>query len=169
VADASRLDDLRRRVQKDPASLAFAQLAEECRRAGQLEEAIDVARAGLAIHPAYLSVRVTLGRALFALNRLEDAERELQAVVARAPENLAAVRGLAEVLNRRGATAEALVHYRAALSLAPGDSALEETVNELTPQYDPMIESRRQRAARTITALTRWLEAVHGSRSDRRA
>ena len=31
-----RLEDLRRRVQQDPSSIAFAQLAEEYRRAGQL-------------------------------------------------------------------------------------------------------------------------------------
>ena len=59
-----RIEDLRRRVQKDPASIAFAQLAEEYRRAGQYQEAVEVCRAGLAIHPGYLSARVTLGRAL---------------------------------------------------------------------------------------------------------
>ena len=36
MAENSRIDDLRRRVQKDPASIAFAQLAEECRRAGRI-------------------------------------------------------------------------------------------------------------------------------------
>jgi len=57
MADSQRIEDLRRRVQKDPASIAFAQLAEECRRAGQHQESVDVCRAGLAIHPAYLSAR----------------------------------------------------------------------------------------------------------------
>ncbi len=47
MADESRIDDLRRRVQKDPASIAFAQLAEECRRAGRFDEAVEVCRAGL--------------------------------------------------------------------------------------------------------------------------
>ena len=51
MADTQRIDDLRRRVQKDPASIAFAQLAEECRRAEQYEESVEVCRAGLAIHP----------------------------------------------------------------------------------------------------------------------
>ena len=60
MADSPRIEDLRRRIQKDPASIAFAQLAEEYRRAGQYAEAIDVCRAGLALHPGYLSARVTL-------------------------------------------------------------------------------------------------------------
>src|SRR6185312_7997069 len=108
MADSQRIDDLRRRVQKDPASIAFAQLAEECRRAGMHEEAVEVCRAGLDIHPAYLSARVTLGRALIELNLLDDGQTELELVLKSAPENLAAIRGLAEIHNRRGAFPEAL-------------------------------------------------------------
>ena len=62
MAESSRIDELRRRVQKDPASLAFAQLAEEYRRAGQFAEAVQICQTGLAIHPGYLSARVTLGK-----------------------------------------------------------------------------------------------------------
>ena len=68
-----RIDELRRRVQSDPASIAFAQLAEEYRRAGQFDEAVAVCRTGLARHPGYLSARVTLGRALLELGELGDA------------------------------------------------------------------------------------------------
>ena len=38
MADSQRIDDLRRRVPKDPASIAFAQLAEELRRAGRVPD-----------------------------------------------------------------------------------------------------------------------------------
>ena len=134
MVDNTRIEDLRRRVQKDPASIAFAQLAEEYRRAGQHAEAIEVCRAGLAIHPGYLSARVTLGRALIELRQDDDAQRELELVVKGAPENLAAIRGLAEIHHRRGALAEALAQYRTALSLARNDPDLEETVSDLTRQ-----------------------------------
>ena len=87
MADHSpRIDDLRRRVLRDPASIAFAQLAEEYRRAGALEEAVEVCRAGLARHAGYLSARVTLGRALLELGQLDAALEELNAVLAGAPE-----------------------------------------------------------------------------------
>jgi tetratricopeptide (TPR) repeat protein len=101
VPDQSRIEDLRRRVLKDPASIAFAQLAEEHRRAGQYEEAVDVASAGLAHHPAYLSARVTLGRALLELGRLDEAAAEFEYVVRSAPDNLTAVRQLADIHHRR--------------------------------------------------------------------
>jgi hypothetical protein len=54
MADSRRIDDLRRRVQKDPASIAFAQLAEEYRRAGQLPDAVATCKAGLADKEAIL-------------------------------------------------------------------------------------------------------------------
>ena len=41
MADTTRIDELRRRLQKDPASIAFAQLAEEYRRAGRYQDAVD--------------------------------------------------------------------------------------------------------------------------------
>jgi len=137
MADNPRIEDLRRRVQKDPASIAFAQLAEEYRRAGQHQEAVSVCRAGLAIHPGYLSARVTLGRALLELNELEAARGEFETVLKGAPENLAAIRGLAEVLHRRGALAEALAQYKTALGLARNDPDLEQTVADLTRQLAP--------------------------------
>jgi len=102
MADNSRIEELRRRVQLDPASIAFAALAEEYRRAEQYQEAIDTCNAGLIRHPAYLSARVTLGRALMEVGRLQEAQQELEYVLKLAPENLAAIRGLAEIHHRLG-------------------------------------------------------------------
>jgi tetratricopeptide (TPR) repeat protein len=101
VSDNLRIEELRRRVQKDPASIAFAQLAEEHRRAGQYDEAIEIARAGLQQHPTYLSARVTLGRALLEVDRLDEAAAEFEYVVKAAPDNLTAVRQLADIHQRR--------------------------------------------------------------------
>jgi tetratricopeptide (TPR) repeat protein len=137
MADSPRIEDLRRRVQKDPASIAFAQLAEELRRAGKDAEAVSVCRAGLAIHPGYLSARVTLGRALIELDQLDDAVVELELVIKSAPDNLAAMRGLGEIHHRRGDLGGALNQYRSALSLARNDPDLEETVAQLTRKVEP--------------------------------
>jgi tetratricopeptide (TPR) repeat protein len=137
MADSQRIEDLRRRVQKDPTSIAFAQLAEECRRAGNLQESVDVCRAGLALHPGYLSARVTLGRALIELDDLDSALVELEYVLRSAPENLAAIRGLAEIHHRQGRLTSALTQYRAALLLARNDPDLQRTVDELSYQLEP--------------------------------
>jgi tetratricopeptide (TPR) repeat protein len=103
MADSPRIQELRRRIQQDPASLSFAPLAEELRRAGRLQDAIDTCRAGLAIHPAYVSARATLGRALLDQGALDEALTELTTVLAVAPENLAALKGVAEIRERLAA------------------------------------------------------------------
>lgn len=97
MAENPRVDELRRRVQQDPASIAFAQLAEECRRSGELEEAVRVCREGLVHHPTYVSAHVTLGRALMALGRAEEARIEFEQVLRTAPDNLLALRCLDEL------------------------------------------------------------------------
>jgi hypothetical protein len=102
VADSPRIEELRRRVQSDPASIAFAALAEDYRRAHRFAEAIETCTAGLIRHPSYLSAHVTLGRALIEVGRLEDARNELEYVLRLAPENLAAIRALAEIHDRSG-------------------------------------------------------------------
>lgn len=88
------LEQFRRRMQSHATPAAFAALAEEHRRAGRLDEAIAVCRDGLARYPAYVSARVTLGRALLDAGDVAAALEELGLAVAQAPDNFAAVRAL---------------------------------------------------------------------------
>lgn len=131
VEDSPRIRELRRRIQQDPASLAFAPLAEELRRAGRLAEAVQTCRTGLARHPEYASARATLGRALLDQGELDAALDELSAVLAVAPEHLAALRGLAEIHHRQGRSGEALAACRRALDLAREDADLVRLAAEL--------------------------------------
>ena len=117
--------------------MAFAQLAEECRRGGSTEEAVSICRAGLEYHPQYLSARVTLGRALAELGRLSEAETELALVLATAPDNLAANRAMAEIHQQRGEMADALHHYKKALQLAQFDPDLEDAVERIEHAVSP--------------------------------
>jgi len=182
VADTTRIDDLRRRLQKDPASIAFAQLAEEYRRAGKYQDAVDTCRSGLRRHSGYVSARVTLGRALLELGDLDGAHAELTDVLRTAPQNLAAIRGLAEIHRRRGELREALDQYRTAFELAQNDPAIDTIVRELRRQLAPeslrlpvspppppagaSTAAARRRTEAHVAALERWLAAIL---DDRRA
>lgn len=138
MSEDPRILDLRRRVQTDPASTLFAELAEECRRVGENDEAAAICRAGLIHHPDHLSARVTLGRALIELNQLDKAFTELTLVLDAMPGDLVAIRALAEIYQRRGMMSEALVHYRRALQLAQPDSEPARAVDALQqPQQRP--------------------------------
>jgi tetratricopeptide (TPR) repeat protein len=130
MADSTRLEELQRRVQRDPASISFAALAEEYRRLGLFQDAIETCRSGLLRHPSYLSARVTLGRALLEIGDFNQAASELERVLQMAPENLAAIRALAEIHRRRGELPDSIDHYRATLdavephAVAPTPSAI---------------------------------------------
>ena len=86
----------------DPASIAFAELAEAYRRDGRFHEAIETCRAGLTRHPSYAGARVTLGRALLDAGRLDEAEEEIERALEAAPHNLAAARLRSEIHLQRG-------------------------------------------------------------------
>lgn len=90
-----------------------------------------ICRAGLAHHPDNLTARVTMGRALIEIDRLDEALTELTFVLDAAPENLPAIRAVAEIHQRRGMMSDALVYYRRALQLAQHDTDLSNTVQQI--------------------------------------
>lgn len=178
MADRTRIEELRQRLLKDPGSIAFAQLAEEYRRAGRYRDAIHTCQAGLASHPGYLSARVTLGRALIEIGEFDSAQQELTAVLRLAPENLSAVRGLAEVHRKRGELPEALEQFKSAFELAGKNAAVEDAVRTLARDTTPLptpppairlssmtlAPAQDTQARRTVAYLTRWLEAIVADR-----
>ena len=120
----TRIDELRRRLERDPGSRLFAQLAEELRKHGELVEAIRVARAGLAVHTAYPSARLTLGRALLDSGDPSGARVELESALRDAPDNILASRYLAQARESLGDLRGAADQYRKTLLMAPGDRQL---------------------------------------------
>ena len=184
MTTTSRIEDLRRRVDRDPASIAFAQLAEEHRRNGDYEAAVRVARAGLVHVPGYLSARVTLGRALLELGQVDDARCELESVLATAPDNLAAVRTLAEIHHPSPATHTAGPSAPASADALSGDPAATAgevvgnaqataaatadlaPVAAVAPDVFPA-EERSSPDAQAAAALERWLAAIIADRAAR--
>jgi tetratricopeptide (TPR) repeat protein len=120
VAD-TRIDELRRRLERDPGSRLFAQLAEELRKNGELVEAIRVARAGLAVHSSYPSARLTLGRALLDSGDATGARLELESALRDAPDNILASRYLGQAREALGDLQGAVDQYQKTLLMAPGD------------------------------------------------
>ncbi len=79
---------------------SFGAIAERFRRAGDLDRAIALCHEGLKKFPNQLSARVTLGWAFLDKGEYDHARQELERVIRRAPDNLAAIRGLAELHDR---------------------------------------------------------------------
>ncbi len=129
--DTPRISELRKKLEKDPGSRLFAQLAEELRKEGRHDDAISVARAGLAKNSNYPSARLTLARALLDSGRPGEARPELEQVVRAAADNILASRLLGEALEDLGELGEALRQYEHTQRLSPADQALAERIADL--------------------------------------
>lgn len=86
-----------RKYELNPHSRAFAPLADLYRKAGRLEEAIEVLEAGLAEHPRYVSALVILARCHVDAGRPTESGQAFARVLALDPDNLVALKSLAEM------------------------------------------------------------------------
>jgi tetratricopeptide (TPR) repeat protein len=136
---------------EDPRSRAFAPLAEAHRKAGRLDEAIRVARAGLEIHPVYSGGLVVLGRALYEKGELDNAAEILQKAVNETPESYLGQKFLGKVLMDRGENQAALNAFKAAYLLSPEDDEVERLLDEIKGKAEPP-ESLEYKADGTVEA-----------------
>ena len=109
------------RLARDPASLAFAQLADLYRKAGRTRDAVALCRNGLTRYPHYTTARLILAKALVADGQLAPAQVELEAILEVSPKDVQSHRLAAEVQRRMGHIDEAVRHLEAAIALDPAD------------------------------------------------
>ncbi|MGQ9495137.1 MAG: tetratricopeptide repeat protein [Thermoanaerobaculaceae bacterium] len=131
MTSKERIKELRREVAANPGSRQFYQLGELLRREGELTEAVEVLRQGLAHHPRYVAAWVSMGRALLDLQELSQARQAFRQALDLDPQNPVAWRLLGEALLGLGLRSEALVAFDQALALVPGDEVLESAVASL--------------------------------------
>ncbi len=120
-----------KKFQDDPTSRIFAPLAEAYRKAGLLDEAIEIARDGLKVHPNFVGGKVALARALFDKNLYAEVVEELSPVVRDVPDNLVAQKLIAESFLMLGRTMDALTSYKMLLFFSPEDRDAARIVSEL--------------------------------------
>ena len=115
------IERLKEKLDKDPNSKLFVPLAEEYKKAGMFDEAVDVLTKGLEAQPGYLSARVSLGKIYIERDMLDEARAEFQKVVAVIPDNLYAHKKLAEIYKDLGEKDEAVREIKTVLRLNPAD------------------------------------------------
>jgi len=120
----SRIEELEKRLATDPNSRIFVQLAEEYRKEGLLDNAIEICEAGLAKHPQYPSARVALGRALLQAESFDRAREEFEVVIEQVPDNILANKFLGETYHKLGRLEDAVQKYEIAQTFAPDDADL---------------------------------------------
>lgn len=124
AAQAAAQSAIRRyeeRLARDPASLAFAPLADAYRKAGRVRDAIRLCREGLERFPHYTTARLVLAKAYLDDGDTQQAAAELGSLVAAGSKDPEAHRLLAQLHRMAGRLDEAVAHLEQAARLDPGD------------------------------------------------
>jgi tetratricopeptide (TPR) repeat protein len=124
-------------LMEDPKSRAFAPLAEAHRKAGRLDDAINVAKAGLEIHPGYSGGLVVLGRAFYEKGELDNAAEILKKAVSETPESYLGQKFLGKVFIDKGEISGALRALEAANLLSPEDEEVVRLLDEVKSKATP--------------------------------
>jgi len=134
------IERLKEKISRDPNSNLFVPLAEEYKKAGMLDEAIEVLTGGLENQPGYLSARVSLGKIFIDRGMLHEAQREFEKVIASIPDNLYAHKKLAEIYKELGDKDKATKELRTVLKLNSLDDWAAASLSEIERQPAPLPE-----------------------------
>lgn len=134
----AEIEELKKKLQQNPDSLIFVPLADAYRRAGMLDEAIEICKKGLEKHQSYTSARVVLGRIYTEKNMIDEAIEELKRVEAVDVDNIMVHSMLGNAYLKKKRYAEAIEQFQKVLSLNPEDLDTQEKLKEaLAAKQEP--------------------------------
>jgi tetratricopeptide (TPR) repeat protein len=125
VVYTSEIEKLEQRWAENPKGRNFAPLADAYRKAGELDRALELCKAGLELHPDYVSAHIVFARCLIEQKDDSGASDVFRRVLALDPENVLALKILAEIAARGGRFDEAVEWLGRLLNADPmnGDAA----------------------------------------------
>ena len=129
---SSLISDLEKQFSENPRRV-FARLANEYRKSGDSDRAIEMCRAHIPQQPGYISGHIVLGQALFDLGEMEDARQTFETALALDPENLIALRQMGDISRQRGETSAAQGWYQRLLDVDPQNEEISAIVASLSP------------------------------------
>lgn len=133
MAYQSEIEKLEARYRENPQQW-FAALADSYRKAGDLELALDVVRAGLEKRPNYVSGHIVLGRCLLDQKNDLEAAQAFQRVLELDAENVIALKALAEISRRAGDVAQSRRWLSRLLEVDPMNDEAREALEALGPE-----------------------------------
>jgi tetratricopeptide (TPR) repeat protein len=157
---ASQIRRAEERLARDPASVAFAQLADLYRKAGRTADAVATCRQGLARYPQYATARLILAKALAADGAIDEALAEVDAIVAANPADAGAHRLAADLERQRGRIDAAAQHLDTIVAHDPGDREARTLLGLLRADPAASDASALMRVLRDDTFVTASFGAV---------
>ncbi len=128
MSTSARLEELLKRFDENPRRF-FAPLANEYRKSGDLERAIELCQTHLIDQPGNMNGHVVYGQALFEAGRYDESRVTFETALELDPENLIALRHLGDIARSRADTNGARHWYTRVLDADPRN---EEIIGFLT-------------------------------------
>jgi tetratricopeptide (TPR) repeat protein len=114
-----KISELTERLQRDPGSLVFAQLADLYRKKGMCEEAIRVCLEGLKKHSYYIPAHMVLAKTFFDKGEFQEAEARFKKVIELDPRNTVAHLQVAQIYLKNGQFEKAIDEFNIVLKDDP--------------------------------------------------
>ena len=124
MATTARIDELQKKFEENPRRY-FAPLANEYRKAGDIQQAIDICRAYLPQQPGHMSGHIVYGQALYESRQFEEAKTVFETALSLDPENLIALRHLGDIALITGDSARARGWYSRVLEADPRNEEIQ--------------------------------------------
>jgi tetratricopeptide (TPR) repeat protein len=118
MASSARIEELEKKFNENPRRY-FAPLANEYRKAGDVQQAIAICRTYVPQQPGHMSGHIVFGQALFEAGDHDEARGVFEAALGLDPENLIALRHLGDIAREHGESDEARAWYRRVLDADP--------------------------------------------------
>ncbi|MGA8212382.1 MAG: tetratricopeptide repeat protein, partial [Candidatus Sulfotelmatobacter sp.] len=118
MASSARIEELERKFTENPRRF-FAPLANEFRKAGQLQEAIALCREFVPQQPGHMSGHIVLGQSLFEAGDYTEARAVFTTALELDPENLIALRHLGDIARLGADIPSARMWYQRVLEVDP--------------------------------------------------
>jgi tetratricopeptide (TPR) repeat protein len=118
MASSARIEELEKKFNENPRRY-FAPLANEYRKAGDVQQAIAICRTYVPQQPGHMSGHIVFGQALFEAGDHDEARGVFEAALGLDPENLIALRHLGDIAREHGESDDARAWYRRVLEADP--------------------------------------------------
>ncbi|HEX7942658.1 MAG TPA: tetratricopeptide repeat protein, partial [Gemmatimonadaceae bacterium] len=130
MANSALIEDLEKQFAENPRRV-FARLANEYRKSGHLDSAIEICRKQVPLQPTYISGYIVLGQALFDSAQFDEARTTFETALGLDPENLIALRQLGDIARATGDAEGARAWYHRLLDVDPQNDEIAEQLREL--------------------------------------
>ena len=159
MASSARIDELKKKFDENPRRF-FAPLANEYRKAGDLDQAIFICQEYLPQQPGHMSGHIVYGQALFEAREFDEARGVFEAALALDPENLIALRHLGDLARQAGDLKEARQWYQRVLEADPRNEEMAGVLASLRVTPTPPVVSIIEPASVPVSAAPPVLAAA---------